>query len=583
MSLLRRKLAAVGIKINLDAAGVYYVDCPQTACKISRRGEDEECLRLNISENNTADWKCSNCLWSDHIGDNVETESIADKVAIKESVVAQDDQGTQLPKQALLYFTQRGITARQDVTWDAEESIIKVHYRQGKKIINNLEILIPEQKTRLSDGAITFYGLDALDSLLPVVVVQRETDRMLLLQSGVHNVISLPNGGLLPKGRDSSEYYSSAIDKFALVKCFKLAFDNNQAGDDLRYEFARRVGAARCENVTHSKGCISDTYLALGADEVCADINDAIPFPITGLYHVVDFQQQLLTHFDGGMDAGVSSGWENVDKYYTVMPCEFTVVTGVPNNGKSEWLDALTLNLALNENWRFGMFSPENGKEQHVVKLVEKRTELSADPKADNRMSRDTFINGAAWVAQHYYFIVGDDENELPSLDWVLEKAAAAILRYGINGLVIDPWNEVEHSRARDMSETDYISAALSKVKRFARNHGIHIWIVAHPNKMHAAKDGKVMVPSLYDISGSAHWANKADNGIVVHRTESIDDGTEIWIKKVRFKHVGKRGMTTLQYNKVSGRFSIPDGSKLAATYSIHNSDNSHETTVYEV
>jgi twinkle protein len=97
-------------------------------------------------------------------------------------------------------------------------------------------------------------------------------------------------------------------------------------------------------------------------------------------------------------------------------------------------------------------------------------------------------------------------------------------------------------------------------LKRFARNHGVHLWVIAHPNKMQTGKDNKIAVPSLYDISGSANWANKADNGIVVHRSDDIADATEIWVKKVRFKHVGKRGMTTLKYNKTTGRYSMPEG-----------------------
>ena len=31
--------------------------------------------------------------------------------------------------------------------------------------------------------------------------------------------------------------------------------------------------------------------------------------------------------------------------------------------------------------------------------------------------------------------------------------------------------------------------------------------------------------PNLYDISGSAHFINKADNGIVIHRNRDPDQG----------------------------------------------------------
>lgn len=47
--------------------------------------------------------------------------------------------------------------------------------------------------------------------------------------------------------------------------------------------------------------------------------------------------------------------------------------------------------------------------------------------------------------------------------------ALPPIPRFGIHGLVIDPYNEINHSRSREMSETEYVSVLMSKVKRFAQ------------------------------------------------------------------------------------------------------------------
>lgn len=42
-----------------------------------------------------------------------------------------------------------------------------------------------------------------------------------------------------------------------------------------------------------------------------------------------------------------------------VVPGELTIITGVPNSGKSEWIDALMVNLADKFGWRFGLCSME--------------------------------------------------------------------------------------------------------------------------------------------------------------------------------------------------------------------------------
>jgi twinkle protein len=94
----------------------------------------------------------------------------------------------------------------------------------------------------------------------------------------------------------------------------------------------------------------------------------------------------------------------------------------------------------------------------------------------------------------------------------------------------------------------------LSKVKRFAQNHGVHIWIVAHPTKL-PRENGSLPVPTLYDISGGANWANKADIGVAVHRPGPRAD-TQIVVHKVRFKAVGRPGTVTLRWDGATGRYS---------------------------
>lgn len=94
--------------------------------------------------------------------------------------------------------------------------------------------------------------------------------------------------------------------------------------------------------------------------------------------------------------------------------------------------------------------------------------------------------------------------------------------RFGIRGLVIDPYNELDHQRPSSMNETEYVSQMLTQMKRFAQHHDVHVWFVAHPRQM---RDWKGDPPNLYDISGSAHFINKTDNGIVVHRNYDPEKG----------------------------------------------------------
>ncbi len=265
------------------------------------------------------------------------------------------------------------------------------------------------------------------------------------------------------------------------------------------------------------------------------------------------YVEGLRLYRDGGLRRGSSTGWSAVDPFYTVATGQWTVVTGFPGSGKSEWLDALLVNLAeQDENWLFAMYSPENFPvATHLIKLVEKRVRKPFSPGPTERMTEKEYAQGAAWVLERFLWL----ETALKAPDDLIESA----LSYGDQGkrlgIVLDPWNTLEHQRG-GMNETDYISLILTRVTHLARAANAHVWLVVHPAKIYKDKSGARPVPTPYDISGSAHWYNKADNVVTIHR-EQFDGGqdVQIHIQKVRFKHCGTVGGAVLKYDKVTGRY----------------------------
>ena len=85
----------------------------------------------------------------------------------------------------------------------------------------------------------------------------------------------------------------------------------------------------------------------------------------------------------------------------------------------------------------------------------------------------------------------------------------------------------------------------------------MHVFVVVHPQKLSKDGSGNYPVPTLYDCAGSAHWRNKADNGLVVWRDFSNHNniGVDIHIQKIRFRQNGKLGKVTLSYNKVTATY----------------------------
>jgi twinkle protein len=102
---------------------------------------------------------------------------------------------------------------------------------------------------------------------------------------------------------------------------------------------------------------------------------------------------------------------------------------------------------------------------------------------------------------------------------------------------------------------TDYIARSIRALKRFARQYGLVVIVVAHPTK-DVGRDGKARPVTLYDVEGSAHWFNKCDHGVVITRVPDTHV-TEVYVAKVRLQETGEIGTVKLRFDRFSGRFEL--------------------------
>ena len=259
--------------------------------------------------------------------------------------------------------------------------------------------------------------------------------------------------------------------------------------------------------------------------------------------------------WERGLPPGFSTGWKTLDPFYTVAPGQLTIVTGWPGSGKSEWLDALLVNLS-RQGWRFAVFSFENQPvELHAAKLLEKLDGRPFGAGPTERIAKDKLPELTTDLSQTFGMF--QTASGGTDVDSILNAATSWLEAYAGDhaGLVIDPWNELEHRRPTNLSETEYVSQTLSVIRQWARDSKVHVWIVAHPQKMRK-EDGRLPIPRPDMISGSQHWWNKADCCVTVWRDmEQQTQDVDIYVQKVRFKHIGRQGLVTLAYDRVTGRY----------------------------
>lgn len=183
---------------------------------------------------------------------------------------------------------------------------------------------------------------------------------------------------------------------------------------------------------------------------------------------------------------------------------------------------------------------------------IDMRRRVCRPAHSQNQLQREA---ADEFIGKYFSFIVPDDEmDEECNLNWLLERAAAAVTRFSADMLVIDPWNEMDHFfDQRTMSLTQYVGFAIKELKRFARRYQVHVMVVAHPAKLRKQQDGKYPFPTPYDISDSAHWYNKPEQAIIVHREGNI---TTVRVAKSRYHTIlGRPGDVRLKFNDYNNQF----------------------------
>jgi len=252
---------------------------------------------------------------------------------------------------------------------------------------------------------------------------------------------------------------------------------------------------------------------------------------------------------------GVTTGWASLDRLYRPVRGEVTVVTGTPGSGKSEFLFSLALNLAMTHGWRFHCVPFEHKHKDWTFQLLEKLHEVRIDELGCFDLKPDLDF------LEEHFSRAGTFSEDL-SLDDILASAEYTALELkskgGLHGLMIDPYNCIEMPSGYQ-SETQVVSTMMSKLQQFAKRHSSHVWIVVHPTKGSQLAGNE---PSMYDCSGSAHWFNKCDNGIIVRRPfakswaqqqerEKTGSSRQVDIKvdKVRNYYAGQLGTAKMIFN----------------------------------
>lgn len=452
----------------------------------------------------------------------------------------------------------------------------------------------------------SFFGIDDITytnddgSAIPqdvAFIVPNEMSKLAMETAGYTNVIALPYSSPT-KGTSLDQYFQfieragfklneddelGLLDSIATVY---IAMDSDKDGQRMEDELIRRLGPDRCirvrwpmlplesgdmerwdkkKKILHGDVLLdaNETLFCLGVEGVQQAIRDAKPIPIDGVFRVEDFAAEIWEYYYKGLPPGYAisdksfgrafknSAGESMLHFQTRTTC---IWTGIPGHGKSRMMENCTVDLATHEGFKWIFFSPEvNPLQLFATYLMSQYAGLPFNLGATGRMNEEVVKQTLAWLHDHFWFLKA---GMMPfSIDDLLERATKVVTKHGVNGMVIDPWNNVYHSRKAFEREDEYIGQALQKINAWRDKYNVLVHIVAHPTKLKSI-NGSEPVPTLNDIKGGSEFFSMADFGFSVWRNRADEKtNTQIHIQKTKFQHLATLGKAELKFDKPTSKF----------------------------
>ena len=414
------------------------------------------------------------------------------------------------------------------------ENTIQFNYFMGDQLIN-IKYRDGRKNFKLYKGAEkVFYNINSVVGYDWCVVVEGEMDVLALHEAGIKNAISVPNGATL--NTNNLDYLDNCIDYLDDKTKIILAVDADAAGQALRTEFIRRLGAEVCYLVDFNGQKDANEYLIEnGAEALRNAIHKSTQVPLEGVTTLYDIHDEVKEFVTNGFKPGFQVGLKNFDSIFSTYTGQFITVTGIPSSGKSDFVDQMVVGYNNQYGWKTAFASPENQPTYlHAHKLMRKTWQ---DMPNVNDIGGDKWKQVTEKVNDNYFFI----DMDRYTLESVLRKGAELVKRKGIKCLVIDPFNKVRDVDCKTEDVNRYTMEYLTKIEIFAKKYDVLVFIVAHPTKMYKTQDGKIEEPTMYNIKGGGEWYDASYHGLLVHRDYELKT-TKVKVLKCKFQNLGENG-----------------------------------------
>lgn len=425
-----------------------------------------------------------------------------------------------LTDEALAYFQRRGLGP--DVfddlaVWCDEKGNVNFgYYHKGECCMVKVRApRKPKEKEPKAwqawqGGLRTLWGLEQCDPQLShLVITFGEYDRIVVMQAGVSNAVSVPCG-------DSDlEWISVCYDELAKYQQIYLWIDNDKSGQDHLPKIAERLGKERVR-VVRTDFKDANEMLVKRMKEVGDEADREIFQAVFNAewYYTGDIVELADIETRERSFEGYLSGFKTIDKALSgFLFGSLTVHTGDSKHGKSSGVNQITAT-AIDQGARVCVWSGEDQIDDYKYKIevhvaggsgcemkVSNRTgRVYAQVRPEYREKVDGFIREKLFVLNRRFGVTEES---------LFENFDLAYRRHGCDVFVID--NLMKLVAAKDTQNVNFRQAQIiNRASDFAKDNNVHVHIVTHTNKLGTNNEP----PTKMSVSGAKEITNLADNVI---------------------------------------------------------------------
>lgn len=295
-----------------------------------------------------------------------------------------------------------------------------------------------------------------------------------------------------------------------------------------------------------------------------------------------DVKNEALSIYDNGYESASTTYVDEIDVIWKWKKKEVTLLSGIGNYGKGQILKFLILLKTINEGLKWALFVPEDCPAEEVYhEFCEMYAGHNLTPANPFRVSRNDYESIYDFIKSHIFIVYPKELSPTPI--FIKEKFLELIIKEGVTGCVVDPFNQMANDYTSAGGRDDkYLEVVLSDFSKFSKDNDIYFIVVAHPKAMRKGEDGNYPEPDVFDLAGGAMWSNKMDNILIYHRpvrnTEPESALCTLSSKKIkRQKIVGMIGTVQFSLDRRSRRFFFGKGDIMANCISNVSNQQSKE------